>query len=98
MTESSTAHLSAETNLIPAIKAWEFYLNDQGRSPNTIKAHIYNIEGKFKLPSRRSLVALAPAILAATSPLPRTRMTCPSCGREIWLSLATTLNPRGADK
>ncbi len=35
---SSTAHLTAQTGLIPAINAWEIFLNDQGCSPNTIKA------------------------------------------------------------
>jgi integrase/recombinase XerD len=34
----STAHLSAQTGLIPAINAWEIFLNDQGCSPNTVKA------------------------------------------------------------
>jgi integrase/recombinase XerD len=43
MSESSTAHLTVQTNLIPAINAWEFYLNDQGRSPNTVKAFLSDI-------------------------------------------------------
>jgi site-specific recombinase XerD len=34
----TTAHLTAQTGLIPAINAWEIYLYDQGRSPNTVKA------------------------------------------------------------
>ena len=34
----TTAHLTAQTSLIPAINAWEIYLYDQGRSPNTVKA------------------------------------------------------------
>jgi integrase/recombinase XerD len=34
----STAHLTAQTGLIPAINAWEIFLNDQGCSPNTVKA------------------------------------------------------------
>jgi site-specific recombinase XerD len=38
MAEQSTAHITNQTNLVPAIIAWEFYLNDQGRSPHTIKA------------------------------------------------------------
>ncbi|MBI4772071.1 MAG: site-specific integrase, partial [Chloroflexi bacterium] len=37
-TPSDTAHLTAQTALIPAINAWEMYLNDQGRSPYTVKA------------------------------------------------------------
>jgi integrase/recombinase XerD len=40
---SSTAHLSAQTALIPAINAWEIYLNDQGRSPNTVKAFLSDV-------------------------------------------------------
>jgi integrase/recombinase XerD len=40
---SSTAHLTAQTALIPAINAWEIYLNDQGRSPNTIKAFLSDV-------------------------------------------------------
>lgn len=34
----STSHLTAQTGLIPAINAWEIFLNDQGCSPNTVKA------------------------------------------------------------
>jgi integrase/recombinase XerD len=34
----STAHLTPQTGLIPAIHAWEIFLYDQGRSPNTVKA------------------------------------------------------------
>lgn len=43
MAESSTAHLSTHTALIPALNAWEYYLNDQGRSPNTIKAFLSDV-------------------------------------------------------
>ncbi len=32
------AHLNAKTPLKPAIEAWSIYLNDQGRSPHTVKA------------------------------------------------------------
>lgn len=39
MTDSDlTAHLTPQTGLIPAIHAWEIFLYDQGRSPNTVKA------------------------------------------------------------
>src|SRR5271157_62682 len=39
MTDSDlTAHLTPQTGLIPAIHAWELFLYDQGRSPNTVKA------------------------------------------------------------
>jgi site-specific recombinase XerD len=43
MSESPTAHLTSETGLIPAINAWEYYLNDQGRSPNTVKAFLSDV-------------------------------------------------------
>jgi integrase/recombinase XerD len=43
MSESSIAHLTPQTSLIPAINAWEFYLNDQGRSPNTVKAFLSDV-------------------------------------------------------
>ena len=43
MSESPTAHLTPQTGLIPAINAWEFYLNDQGRSPNTVKAFLSDV-------------------------------------------------------
>jgi integrase/recombinase XerD len=38
MTEQTIAHISAQTTLIPAINAWEIYLDDQGSSPHTVKA------------------------------------------------------------
>ena len=37
------AHISSQTTLAPALKAWEMYLNDQGRSPNTIKAFLSDV-------------------------------------------------------
>lgn len=37
------AHLTERTHLQPTIQAWKFYLNDQGRSPNTIKAFIADL-------------------------------------------------------
>ena len=37
------AHITSQTNLPPAIKAWEMYLNDQGRSLNTIKAFLSDV-------------------------------------------------------
>jgi integrase/recombinase XerD len=43
MSETSTAHLSPKTGLIPAFNAWEMYLNDQGRSLNTIKAFLSDV-------------------------------------------------------
>jgi integrase/recombinase XerD len=38
------AHISSQTTLAPALKAWEIYLNDQGRSPNTIKAFLNDVK------------------------------------------------------
>ena len=35
---STPLHLSEKSLLLPAIQAWEFYLDDKGRSPYTIKA------------------------------------------------------------
>lgn len=48
------AHLSERTYLQPAIQAWSFYLNDQGRSPNTVKAFIadLNLLDTFLPPDR----------------------------------------------
>ena len=43
MYESSTAHLSPQTGLIPALNSWEMYLNDQGRSLNTVKAFLSDV-------------------------------------------------------
>ncbi len=36
-------HLNANSPLPPAINAWELYLKDQGRSPNTIKAFLSDL-------------------------------------------------------
>ena len=56
---SSTAHLSAQAALIPAINAWEIYLNDQGRSLNTIKAFLSDVRLLTNfLPPDRSLGAI----------------------------------------
>jgi integrase/recombinase XerD len=41
--ETSVAHLTSQSLLPPAIKAWEMYLNDQGRSPNTVKAFLSDV-------------------------------------------------------
>jgi site-specific recombinase XerD len=34
----TTAHITAQTQLNPAIRAWRIYLDDQGHSPHTVKA------------------------------------------------------------
>ena len=59
MPESPTAYLSAQTGLIPAINAWEFYLNDQGRSHNTVKAFLSDVRLLTQvLPPDRTLGAI----------------------------------------
>ena len=34
------SHITARTSLIPAINSWLIYLNDQGKSPHTVKAFV----------------------------------------------------------
>jgi site-specific recombinase XerD len=59
MSESPTAHLSPQTSLIPALNAWEMYLNDQGRSLNTIKAFLSDVRLLTQvLPPDRTLGAI----------------------------------------
>jgi len=50
----NTAHLTVATPLIPAINAWSIFLEDQGRSPHTIKAFTADIKllGKYLPPDR----------------------------------------------
>jgi integrase/recombinase XerD len=54
MSDQTTAHITATTTLTPAITAWEVYLNDQGRSPHTIKAFIgdLNLLASYLPPDR----------------------------------------------
>jgi integrase/recombinase XerD len=40
---SDTAHLTPKVPFAPALKAWESYLYDQGRSPNTVKAFLSDV-------------------------------------------------------
>ncbi|KAF0108429.1 MAG: hypothetical protein FD146_1003 [Anaerolineaceae bacterium] len=55
----SDAHLSPQTGLIPAINAWEIYLYDQGRSPNTVKAFLSDVRIlTVYLPPDRTLGAI----------------------------------------
>lgn len=42
--KGTPAHLHEGTHLQPAIQAWKIYLNDQGRSPYTIKAFIADLK------------------------------------------------------
>jgi site-specific recombinase XerD len=43
-TSLTTAHITPQTPLLPAIGAWEIYLQDQGRSVYTIKAFINDLQ------------------------------------------------------
>ena len=43
MPSKVSAHITSQTASAPAIKAWALYLNDQGRSPNTVKAFLSDI-------------------------------------------------------
>jgi site-specific recombinase XerD len=38
-----TAHITANTSIQPAVNAYEMYLNDQGRSPYTVKAFLSDL-------------------------------------------------------
>ena len=40
----SSAHITAESSLKPVIETWRFYLNDQDRSPYTIKAFMGDLQ------------------------------------------------------
>ena len=58
MTDNS-AHITAQTLLTPALEAWERYLNDQGRSPNTIKAFMSDLRILTEfLPEDRAIGAI----------------------------------------
>jgi integrase/recombinase XerD len=53
------AHLTPQTGLVPAINAWEIYLYDQGRSPNTVKAFLSDVRLlTVYLPPDRTLGAI----------------------------------------
>src|SRR5271157_1456311 len=41
---SISAHINSQTPLSPAIRAWEIFLRDQGRSPYTIKAFMGDLK------------------------------------------------------
>lgn len=42
--QGTPVHLTEKTSLQPAIKAWRFFLTDQGRSPYTVKAFIADLK------------------------------------------------------
>ncbi len=53
---NDSAHLTPQTPLTPAIHAWEMFLYDQGRSPNTVKAFLSDVRLLTQfLPPDRSL-------------------------------------------
>jgi integrase/recombinase XerD len=55
----TTAHLSPQTGLIPALNTWEIFLYDQGRSPNTVKAFLSDVRLLTEyLPPDRTLGAI----------------------------------------
>ena len=64
MSEESTAHITPQTGLAPTINAWEMFLYDQGRSPNTVKAFLSDIRllGDY-LPPDRAIGAVTTADL-----------------------------------
>jgi integrase/recombinase XerD len=51
----TSAHLTPQVPLSTALKAWELYLYDQGRSPNTVKAFLsdVNLLAQFLPPDRQ---------------------------------------------
>jgi integrase/recombinase XerD len=56
---SDSAHLTPKTPLNPAIHAWEIFLYDQGRSPNTVKAFLSDVRLLTQfLPPDRALGAI----------------------------------------
>lgn len=58
-TTSTSAHITASTPVLPALRAWEIYLFDQGRSPYTVKAFMGDMQllASF-LPADRSVGAV----------------------------------------
>ena len=54
MASRDSAHITSETSVPLAVDAWEMYLYDQGRSPNTVKAFLSDVRllTKFLAPDR----------------------------------------------
>ncbi len=42
-TPESVSHITSNTPISPAVNAWRYYLDDQGKSPHTIKAFIADV-------------------------------------------------------
>jgi hypothetical protein len=56
----TNAHLTSQTGLNTAINAWEIYLYDQGRSPNTVKAFLSDVRLlTLYLPPDRTIGAIS---------------------------------------
>ncbi len=63
-TSGAIAHITANTTLIPTINAYEIYLNDQARSPYTIKAFMSDLRLLASyFPADRALGAVTTADL-----------------------------------
>jgi site-specific recombinase XerD len=59
MAPKSAGRVTSQTALIPAVNAWESYLNDQGRSPNTVKAFLNDVSLLTRfLPADRAIGAV----------------------------------------
>ena len=43
MPAKNSGRITTQTSLVPAMQAWESYLYDQGRSPNTVKAFLSDV-------------------------------------------------------
>lgn len=52
--QTSPAHLTAQSSLPPAIQGWKIYLTDQGNSIHTVKAFVHDLEllATFLSPTR----------------------------------------------
>ncbi len=60
----ASAHISSENTLAPTIKAWRYYLEDQGASPHTIKAFTADLRLLASyLPADRTLGSITTPIL-----------------------------------
>jgi len=59
MPAKSSSRITGQTTVSPALAAWESYLRDQGRSPNTVKAFISDVRLLTRfLPTDKSVGAV----------------------------------------
>jgi site-specific recombinase XerD len=42
--QPAAAHITGQTTLLPALRAWEIFLKDQGRSPYTVKSFLNDLQ------------------------------------------------------